>query len=78
MTSNSKIKIRKMIRDFKGRIELMNKTDLKKVESLFLELYELGLQDYLRIEKEKYPEKSHKEIIIQMYQFHDKLRGKKN
>ena len=78
MTSDSKIKIRKTIRDFKGRIELMNKTDLKKVESLFLELYELGLQDYLRIEKEKYPEKSHKEIIIQMYQFHDKLRGKKN
>jgi len=78
MTSNSKIKIRKTIRDFKGRIELMNKTDLKKVESLFLELYELGLQDYLRREKENHPEKSHKEIILQMYQFHDKLRGKKN
>lgn len=78
MTSDSKIKIRKTIRDFKGRIELMNKTDLKKVESLFLELYELGLQDYIRIEREKYPEKSHKEIIIQMYQFHDNLRGKKN
>ena len=78
MTSDSKIKIRKTIRDFKGRIELMNKTDLKKVESLFLELYELGLQDYIRIEREKYPENSHKEIIIQMYQFHDNLRGKKN
>ena len=77
MTYDSKIKTRNIIRDFKGRIELMKKTDLKKVESLFLELYELGLQDYLRIEKNKYPNKTHKEIIIQMYQFHDKIRGKK-
>jgi hypothetical protein len=77
MSSNSKIEARKIKRDFKGRIELMNKTALKKVESLFLELYELGLQEYLRREKEKYPNKSHKEIIIQMYQFHDKIRGRK-
>jgi hypothetical protein len=78
MTDDSNKKVRKIIRDFKGRIELMNKTDLQRVESLFLELYELGLQEYLQIEKEKYPDKTHKDIIISMYQFHDRLRGRKN
>ena len=75
MKSNNKF--RKISRDFKGRIELMKKTDLKKIESLFLELYELGLRDYLQKEKEKYPDKTHKEIIINMYQFHDRIRGRK-
>jgi hypothetical protein len=77
MTANSNTKKRKIFRDFKGRVELMNNTDLQKIESLFLELFELGLQEYLRTEKERYPEKTHKEIIISMYQFHDRLRGRK-
>jgi len=60
MTSGSESKFRKINRDFKGRIELMKKADLEKLESLFLELYELGLQDYLLKEKERFPQKSHK------------------
>ena len=78
MTSEINDKLRKSIRDFKGRIELMKKTDLKKIESIFLEIYELGLQDYIQKEKERYPNKTHKEIIIEMYNFHDRLRGRKN
>ena len=77
MTSELNTKFRKIARDFKGRIELMKKTDLKQIESIFLEIYELGLQDYIQKEKERYPNKTHKEIIINMYQFHDKLRGRK-
>jgi len=77
MTSESNNNFRKIARDFKGRIELMRKTELKKIESIFLEIYELGLQDYIQKEKERYPNKTHKEIIINMYQFHDKLRGRK-
>lgn len=77
MTSEANDKFRKTIRDFKGRIKLMKKTDLEKIESIFLEIYELGLQDYIQKEKEKYPNKTHKEIIIDMYQFHDRLRGRK-
>jgi len=77
MTSESNNNFRKITRDFKGRIELMKKTELKKIESIFLEIYELGLQDYIQKEKERYPDKTHKEIIINMYQFHDKLRGRK-
>lgn len=77
MTSELNNNFRKITRDFKGRIELMKKTELKKIESIFLEIYELGLQDYIQKEKERYPDKTHKEIIINMYQFHDKLRGSK-
>jgi hypothetical protein len=78
MTSKSNNTYRKTIRDFKGRIELMKKTDLEKIESIFLELYELGLRDYLEMEKKRHPDKTHKEIIIGMYQFHDKMRGRKD
>jgi len=77
MTSELNTKFRKIARDFKGRIELMKKTDLKQIESIFLEIYELGLQDYLQKEKERNPDKTHKEIIINMNQFHDRLRGRK-
>jgi len=77
MTSEAIDNPRKTIRDFKGRIELMKKTDLKKIESIFLEIYELGLKYYIQKQKEKYPDKSHKEIIVDMYQFHDRLRGRK-
>jgi len=77
MTSEINNKSRKILRDFKGRIELMKKTDLKKIESIFLEIHELGLQDYILKEKERSPDKTQKEIIISMYQFHDKLRGRK-
>lgn len=77
MTSELNRNFRKIARDFKGRIELMKKSDLKKIESIFLELYELGLQDYLQKEKERYPDKTHKEIIINMYQLHDRIRGRK-
>lgn len=65
------------MRNFKGRIELMKKTPLKDLESMFLELYELGLKEYIRVEKERFPGKSRKEIIIEMYKLHDKLRGRK-
>jgi hypothetical protein len=77
MTSEGNDNPRKTIRDFKGRIELMRKTELKKLESLFLEIYDLSLQYYIQKEKEKYPNKTHKEIIIDMYKFHDRLRGRK-
>ena len=68
---------RKVVRDFKARIELMKTTTLEKLESLFLELFELGLKDFIQREKERFPDKTHKDIIINMYHFHDRLRGRK-
>ena len=77
MTSELNNNFRKKARDFKGRIEMMKRTNLEKIESLFLELFELGLIDFIQKEKERHPNKTHKEIIIEMYQYHDKLRGRK-
>ncbi len=70
-------KFRKIARDFVGRIELMKKTPIKKIEAIFLELYELGLQDYIQREKTRFPNITYKEIIINMYDLHDKLKGRK-
>lgn len=77
MTSDSELDLRKQARNFRGRIELMNRRPLEISESIFLELYEYGLQEYLKAEKEKHPDKTHKEIILDMYEFHDKLKGKR-
>lgn len=71
------MEVRKVVRDFKGRIELMKTTTLEKLESLFLELFELGLKHFIQREKERFPDKTHKDIIINMYHFHDRLRGRK-
>jgi len=66
---------RKISRDFKGRIEKMKTTPLKILESMFLELYNYGLEEFIKTEKLKYPDKSRKEIVIDMYKMHDKLKG---
>ena len=55
----------------------MKETPLESIESLFLEVYELGLQDYIRNEKKRFPNKTRKEIILDMYKLHDKLRKRK-
>jgi len=55
----------------------MKKTPLENLEKLFLEIYDYGIKDYVRIEKKRDPKKSRKEIIIDMYEFHDKIRGRK-
>lgn len=71
----NKMKLRKKIRDFEGRIELMQKTPIEDLEEMFLELYEYNLQEYIKQEKEKNPKKSRKEIIIEMYKFHDIVKN---
>jgi len=70
-----KMKIRKKMRDFEGRIKLMKKTPLVDLEEMFLELYEYNLQNYIKQEKEKNPKKTRKEIIVQMYKLHDRLKN---
>lgn len=77
MSSEFDENFRKKARNFKGRIELMKKTKLERIESLFLEIFELGLKDFIRREKMKNPDKNFKDIIIDMYHFHDKVRGRK-
>jgi hypothetical protein len=44
---------------------------------MFIEIYEYGINDYIRKEREQYPERSTKEIILKMYELRDKLKGRK-
>ncbi|MBD3339627.1 MAG: hypothetical protein GF353_10990 [Candidatus Lokiarchaeota archaeon] len=75
MSSEENLKQRKIARDFKGRIEMMKHTSIEILESMFLELYNYGLEEFIKKEMERYPNKSRKEIILDMYKIHDKLKG---
>ena len=61
---------RKIVRNFKGRMEFMNKTPTKDAVKIFFEI----------CEKERFPNKSIKEIVLEMHKFHEKIktRGRKN
>jgi len=77
MKSDSDKNYRKIVRNFKARVDLMKKTPLKKLEKMFIEMYDYGVQDYIRTEKLIHPNKSDKEIIIEMYKLREKLKGRK-
>jgi len=67
---------RKTMRNFKGRMEFMNKTPTRDRVNIFFELCDFGINNYIKTEKERYPDKSIKEIILEMHKFHDKMRLK--
>jgi len=68
---------RKISRDFKAKVKLTEETPLEDLEKLFVELYDFGLENYIKTERERHPQKSEKEIIIEMYQLREKLKGRK-
>jgi len=68
---------RKLVRNFKGRVELTQKTPLKDLENMLIEIYDYGINDYIRTEREMHPNKSRKEILIEMYKLREKLKGRK-
>jgi tryptophanase len=72
MKSELNNNFRKIARDFKGRIELMKKIPLKTSTSLFFELCNFNLNNYIKIEKERYPDKTINDIIIKMYKIKNK------
>lgn len=78
MLKNEEKKYRRAHWGFKGRIKLMKETSLKELEEMFLEMHEMALQQYLDSEKKRFPDKTRKEIIVEMYKLHDKLRGGRN
>ena len=77
MTPDSNKNFRKIARDFKGRIELMNKIPVEASISLFFELCNFNLNNYIKVEKERYPNKSIKDIIINMYKINNKIKRRK-
>jgi len=74
MTSEQKNNFRKKARDFKGRIELMKKIPVDTSISLFFELCNFNLNNYIKTERERFPSKSIKEIIMSMYKFNKKIK----
>ena len=67
MQESSKKKYRRLSRNFKGKIELMKRIPLEKLEANFLEIHELHLQEYIKREMNRFPKKSRKDIILKMY-----------
>jgi len=78
MKTEKKKDLRKISRDFKGRVELMKKISLKNLEKMFSEYYDEGIDSYIRIEKQNNPNLSEKEILIGMYKLSEKLKGRRH
>jgi hypothetical protein len=72
MESRSNNNFRKITRNFKQRMELMNKIPVETSISLFFELCNFNLNNYIKTEKERYPNKSIRDIIIQMHKIKNK------
>lgn len=78
MSDTSDKDYRKIIRNFKGRIEYMKRTPTEISIKLFFEMCNFGFNIYIETEKKRFPNKSLKEIIIDMHKFHEKIRGRKH
>lgn len=78
MTFDFKKEYRKMSRDFKGLVELSNKTPKNVLESMLIELHDYFVDRYIKVEKEMHPEKTTKDVIIDMYKLRGKLKGRKS
>ncbi len=77
MIIDSEKKYRKISRDFKNQVELAKRTPVEILEKMLVELHDFYIQNYMKTEREKHPEKSRKEILIEMYQLREKLKGRK-
>lgn len=76
MTEITEKNFRKISRNFKGLIELTKKMSQNDLTKLFFEMCDFGLNGYIESEQKRYPNKSIKEIIIDMHNFHEKLKKK--
>ena len=77
MKTNINKNYRKISRDFKGRIELMNKIPRDVSIKLFFEMCDFFLNRYIEVEKERFPKKDVRNILIDMYKNHEKISGRK-
>jgi hypothetical protein len=80
MPETNEDKYRKIVRDFKGRMEFMNRTPPEDAVKIFFEICDIGINNYIRIEKERFPNKSIKEIVLEMHNIREKTKtiGRKN
>lgn len=74
MTSEPNKNFRKIARDFKGRIELMKKIPIEISISLFFELCNFNLNNYIKTEKKRFPNKTIKDIIMEKHKIEKKIK----
>jgi len=77
LTSNNIENYRKISRDFKYKIRLMNKIPVEDSISLFFEMCNINLENYIIVEKQRFPTKSTKEIILNMHKKRDTIKKRK-
>ncbi len=76
MKSDNDKNYRKIVRNFKGRVDLMKKTPQDVSIKIFFEMCDFFINNYIKIEKERFPDKSIREIIINMYKNREKISGR--
>ena len=77
MNPDSDKKYRKIQRNFKEKIDLMNKLPQDVSIRIFFEMCDFFLNNYIKTEKERFPNKTIREILINMYKTHEKMSGRK-
>jgi hypothetical protein len=77
MTSKIIKNQRKLARNFKIRVEMTENTPLNILEEMLIEMFDEGVNQYLKKEKKKNPEKSQKQILIEMYRLRERLKGRR-
>ncbi len=77
MTSNNIANYRKISRDFKRKIELMNKIPVEDSINLFFEMCNINLESYIKVEMQRFPTKSTKEIVLSMHEKRDLIKRRK-
>ncbi|MHA1491071.1 MAG: hypothetical protein ACTSRI_15660 [Promethearchaeota archaeon] len=80
MTTEKDKSYRKISRNFKGRIELMKRIPKEDAIKIFFEMCDFSLENYIKTERLRFPNKSIKEIIINMHDLYEKRqrRNKKD
>ena len=78
MNSDNERNYRKIVRNFKDRIALMNKIPQEVSIKLFFEMCDFFINNYIKTEKERFPNKPIREIVLDMYKKREKLSGRKS
>lgn len=56
----------------------MNEIPAEESVAMFFEMCDFYLRNYLEVEKERYPGKGYKEILLEMYERREKLKIGRN
>lgn len=63
----------RVIRDLTLKIQAMENVPQDDLTSLFLEMCDLGIDTYVRVEKERFPSKTRTQIMKEYYQEREEI-----